>query len=69
MYVTNACAGLQVITAHRERRASVQSDLVAGNVFKSTLQLVVACLVVSCLMCTEACYDEADKEKPVKEDN
>ena len=63
MYVTNACAGLQVLTAHMERRASVQSDLVLdGDVFKSTLQLVVACL-----MCNEAGFDEADKEKPVNE--
>ena len=60
MYVTNAAAGLLVLTPHLERRASVQSDI--SPVFKSILQLVV-----SCLMCNEASFDEADKDKPVNE--
>ncbi len=63
MYVTNAAAGLLVLTQNIERRASVRSET-DNNLclFKSTLQLVV-----SCLMCNEASFDEEDRERPVNE--
>jgi len=60
MYVTNAATGRFVLTPRLERRASVQSDI--SPVFKSNLQLLV-----SCLMCNEARFDEADMDKPVDE--
>ena len=56
MYVTNASAGLNVLTTVTTRRASVRNEP------KSILQL----LSIS-ILCNEAKFSELDREKPVNE--
>jgi sodium/potassium-transporting ATPase subunit alpha len=60
MYVVNSSAGLITINAASARRASVSG--LEKSELKSSLQLLNACI-----MCNEAKFVEADKEKPVNE--
>ncbi len=60
MYVTNSAVGLTVLTPSVERRASVQIE--PCTQFRSCLQMIV-----TCIMCNEARFDEADKQKPINE--
>jgi sodium/potassium-transporting ATPase subunit alpha len=60
MYVVNSSAGLITINAASARRASVSG--LEKSELKSSIQLLNACV-----LCNEAKFDEADKEKPVNE--
>jgi sodium/potassium-transporting ATPase subunit alpha len=61
MFVSNASAGLTLITSNLARRASVFG--VAKMELKSALQLLN-----SCILCNEAKFDsDNDKDKPVNE--